>query len=126
MILPQHVAGRVQGHRPSLHLVSQEEFQDLVMHTLSRHVCGFPPSPIMQLQVCAVKQEESGRVIATIGGRKEERRLTLSEKGESQGLTEKSLMSLNVCNMNKTHRKMFIHHNQSGLALLSCRSTAAP
>lgn len=32
----------------------------------------------------------------------------------------------NVCNMNKTHRKMFIRHNQSGLALLSCRSTAAP
>lgn len=94
VILPQHVAGRVQGHRPSLHLVSQEEFQDLVMHTLSRHVCGFPPSPIMQLQVCAVKQEESGRVIATIGGRKEERRLTLSEKGESRGLTEKSLMSV--------------------------------
>lgn len=68
MIVPQHVAGRVQGDRPPLQLVSQEELQDLVMHSLSGHVCGLPPSAIVQLRVCAVEQEESGCVVATIDG----------------------------------------------------------
>lgn len=68
VIIPQEVAGRVERNRPPLHLVSQEEFQHLLMQTLSRHVCGFPPSPIVQLKVGAVEQEESGRVIATVDG----------------------------------------------------------
>lgn len=67
VIVPQHVAG-LRGNRPSLHLVGQEELQDLVAQTLSGHVGGFPAPPIMQLQVCAVKQKESGRIIATIDG----------------------------------------------------------
>lgn len=82
-LVPQHLVGRVDGNRPSLNLVGQQELQDLMVHALPGHVDGTTPSAVVQLQVGAVKEEEPGCVIAAMDGREEERRLTLTEN-ESQ------------------------------------------
>ena len=76
---PQHVVGRVHGDGTSLYLVSQQELQDLVTHALSGHVDRLTSPSVVQLQVCAVEEEESGGVIATVEGREEEWRLALLE-----------------------------------------------
>lgn len=60
--------------------MSQEELHDLVMHAFSGHVDRTTSSAIVQLEVGAVKEEESGCIIATVNGREEERRLALWEK----------------------------------------------
>lgn len=79
-LLPQHVIGRVDGNRPSLKLVGQEEFQHLVMHALSGHVDRTSSSPIVQLKVGTMKEEEPGCIIATMEGGEEESCLALPEK----------------------------------------------
>ena len=60
--------------------MSQQELQDLVVHALSGHVDRTASSPIAQLQVGTVEEEESGRIIATMDGGEEERRLALPEE----------------------------------------------
>lgn len=50
------------------------------MHAFSGHVDRMSPSPIAQLKVGAVKEEESDCIIATMEGREEESRLPLPEK----------------------------------------------
>lgn len=60
--------------------MSQEEFQHLVMHALSGNVDRTSPSPIVQLKVGTIKEEESDRIIATMEGREEESCLPLPEK----------------------------------------------
>lgn len=63
-----------------MELVSQEELQHLVVHALSGHVGRASPSPVVQVNVGAVKEEESGCIIATIEGREEESCLALSDE----------------------------------------------
>lgn len=48
-------------------------------HALSGHVDGTTSSPVMQLKVGAMKEEQSGRIIATMEGGEEERCLALQE-----------------------------------------------
>lgn len=79
-LLPQHVVVRVDRNGPSLNLVSQEEFQDLVMYAFSGHVYWTASSSIVQLKVGTMEEEEPGRIIAPMEGGKEERRLALPEK----------------------------------------------
>lgn len=79
-LIPQHLIGRVNGNGPSLKLVSQEQFQHLMMHALSGHVDCTSSSPIVQLQVGPMKEEEPGCIIATMDGCKEESCLALPGK----------------------------------------------
>lgn len=48
--------------------MSQEELQDLVTHAIPGHVDRTASSAIGQLEVGTVKEEESGRIIATMEG----------------------------------------------------------
>lgn len=75
--LPHHFSGGVARDGPSLNLVSQEEFQDLVLHGLSGHIDGTAPSAVVQLWVGAVKKEKPGGVVATVEGGEEEGCLSL-------------------------------------------------
>lgn len=51
-----------------------------MMHALSGNVDRTSPSPIVQLKVGTIKEEESDRIIATMEGREEESCLPLPEK----------------------------------------------
>lgn len=50
------------------------------MHALSGHIDRTASSPIVQLEVGAMKEEESGRIITTMDGGEEERCLALRGK----------------------------------------------
>jgi len=85
-LLPQHVTGGVRGNRSALDLVSQQQLQDLVVGALAGRVARTAPSAIVQLQVAPVEEEESGRIVATVEGGEEERRLALhTEKKLNNG-----------------------------------------
>lgn len=79
-LLPQHLVGRVDWHRRPLVLMGQQELQQLVVGTLSCHVHGPPAPAIMQLRVGTMEEEEPGGVVGAGHGRKEKRRLTLTEE----------------------------------------------
>lgn len=80
VLLPRHVVDGGDGDGSPLDLVSQQEFQDLVVHGLAGHVDRTATPPVVQLQVGAVKEEEPGRVVAAVEGGEEERRLSLRGK----------------------------------------------
>lgn len=60
--------------------MSQQQLQHLVVRTLPRHVHRPPAPAIVQLWVGTVEEEEPGGVVAAGHGRKEERRLTLTDE----------------------------------------------
>lgn len=80
VLLPRHVADRGHGDGSSMHLVSQQELQDLVVHGFSGHVHRTATSPVVKLQVGTLKEEKPGGVVAAVQGREEERRLALRRK----------------------------------------------
>lgn len=90
VLLPRHVVDGGDGDGSSLNLVSQQEFQHLVVHGFPGHVDWSTTPPVVQLQVGAVKEEQPGRVVAAVEGGEEERRLPLREKNIKYLIRNKS------------------------------------